>query len=246
MLLTAAVAIFCCLLILYLSSVRMSRRYSPRTRALFVHDEMTSLTERFFELIFSATSILLFVGVYFLIDYFGIGASYRNIWNRYSSILLLVFILASVTLNTVIDHLIIPLRHVHPGEQASMRLIGMLYMLLIFAYIKFIYLDDNYDNIILYFLTLVIGRFIYFDASIENFRTAMQDAFNSLPLLVLALISTGIMAYVGFSSGYLLRTNGVVLSLFLAHLYLLVVIFIVHHTRLVSRLTRRGMKKQKK
>ncbi len=239
MLLSAAAVIGFCLGVLYAAARHMSRIYTSETRNHFVRDEMISLTERFFELIFSATSILLFVGIYFLIDYFGIGASYRNIWNRYSSILLLGFILASIMLNGLIDNLIIPLKHVRPGERASMRLIGMLYMLLIFAYIKFIYLDDNYDNIIMYFLTLVIGRFIYFDASIENFRNAMRDAFSSLPLLALALISTGVMAYVGFSSGYLLRANGVVLSLFLAHLFLLAVIFIVHHSRLIIRAVRK-------
>ncbi len=240
MLLSAAVVISVCLAILYVSAKRMSRKYTPETQQHFIHDEMLSLTERFYELIFSATSILLFVGIYFLIDFLGVGASYREVWDKYSSILLLVFILASICLNSFIDNLIIPLYHVRPGERASMRLIGMLYMLLIFAYIKYIYLDNNYDSIILYFLTLVIGRFVYFDASVENFHNAMSAAFTSLPLLVLALLSTGVMAFVGFSSGYLLRSNGVVLSLFLAHLFLLAVIFIVHRLHLVQRLTGRG------
>ncbi len=235
MLVTAAASICICLLILQASARRMSLRYTPETRRLFIRDESASLTERFYELIFSATSILLFVGVYFLVDYFGVGTGTGKawaLWVRYDSLILLGFILASVLLISLIDNLIIPLSHLRPGERASMRLLGMLYMLIVFAYIKFIYQDDNYDSIILYFLTLVIGRFVYFDASMESFHAAMQEAARSLPILLLALLCTGMMALVGFSSGYLLRVNGVVLNLFLGHLFLLLVIFVFHRSRL--------------
>ncbi len=184
--------------------------------------------ERFYELMFSSTTILMFVGIYFQMDFFGVGATGNAIWAKYNSFILLGFILASVMLNSFLDSYIIPLNHTEAGERAAMRLIGMLYMLIIFAYIKFIYQDDNYDSIIMYFVTLVIGRFVYFDASMESFTEAMRKAFRSLSFLILALMCSGIMAYVGFSSGYLLRANGVVMNLFIAHLYLLAVIFVVH------------------
>lgn len=189
---------------------------------------LVSLVERFYELIFSSTFILLFAGVYFTIDYFGVGGPLRKFWDSYSGILLLVFILTSVILTSVFDNRIIPLNIMQPGERASMRLIGMLYMLIIFAYIKFIYEDDNYDTVILYFLTLVIGRFVYFDASLENFRHAVSEAAENLPLLVLALLCTAVLALSGFRSGYLLTANGVVMNLFFAQLFLLVVIFLLH------------------
>ncbi len=215
MLAVAAAAIVICLALIHTVS---------RSKG---EQERISITEQFYEMIFSSTTILLFVGTYFLIDFLGYGD--RNpLWQNYSDFILLGFILASVALNSLLDNLLIPLKNMKPGARSTMRLIGMLYMLIVFAYIKFIYEDDNYDRIIMYFLTLVIGRFVYFDASAEGFMTAMQDAARGLPLLGLALFCSGLIAYVGFSSGYLLRSNGVVFSLFIGHLYFLVVIFIFH------------------
>ncbi len=231
MLSASTIVIGLCLLILRSAVIRMSHKYKPTVRRHFIQVEGESLIERFYELIFSATSILLFVGVYFMIDFFGISTVSRQFWDKYNAFILLGFILTSVMLNSLIDNLIIPLHNIRKGEQASMRLIGMLYMLIVFAYIKFIYNDNNYDSIILYFLTLVIGRFVYFDASVESFHQAMQEAAGNLPLLLLALMCSGVIAFVGFTSGYLLRSNGVVLSLFIGHLYLLLVIFVIHHTR---------------
>ena len=109
-------------------------------------------------------------------------------------------------------------------------------MLVIFAYIKFIYNDDNYDRIILYFLTLVIGRFVYFDVSISDAAGAVKDAASNIPYLLLALGCTGVLAWYGFGTGYLLKSNSVVMSLFIAHLFMVTVIFILMRTRIVARI----------
>ncbi|MDO4616248.1 MAG: hypothetical protein Q4B03_02165 [Lachnospiraceae bacterium] len=198
---------------------------------LFMKDrspaEKRSMTEQFYELIFSATTILLFVGTYFLIDFLGYGDQ-NPLWVQYSDFILLGFIFGSVILTSVLDKFLIPLRKIKTGTRSTMRLLGMLYMLIIFAYIKFIYQNDNYDHIIMYFLTLVIGRFVYFDASVDGFTKAISDAIRSIPLLALALGCSAAIAYVGFSSGYLLISNGVVFSLFVGHLFLLLVIFVLH------------------
>lgn len=236
MLLIAAVAVAVCMVLILLVSRSKSAAYNPKDRRTFFTDEVLSLTDRLFELIFSATFILLFVGIYFTIEYFGISPALQGFWNKYNGIILLVFILGSVMLNSWIDNKVIPLSHLRPGERETMRQLGMLYMLVIFLYIKFIYDDSNYDSIIMYFITLVIGRFVYFDASMDDFKDAMKDAGRSLPLLALALACSGIIAWYGFGSGYLLRPNGVVMNLFLGHLYLLVVIFIVNRTGFLEKI----------
>ncbi len=242
----AVIAVICSLGFIHLAARALSQRKGITDRKAFMREERLSLTERFYELIFSGTAIFLFVGIYFTIDFLGYGDQIGGFWERYSSFILLLFILASVIFNTVIDRIIIPLNHVKPGEIASIRLIGMLYMLIIFAYIKFIYQDDNYDAIIMYFLTLVIGRFVYFDATLQSFHEAVRDAAGNLPLLALALLCTGFLALFGFGSGYLLKSNGVVLSLFIAHLYLLLVIFVVHHTsNLIRWISRKADRSEK-
>ena len=101
-------------------------------------------------------------------------------------------------------------------------------MLFIFAYIKFIYKNDNYDSIIVYFLIMVVGRFIYFDASFKDFLETMKKAILQIPVMVIGLLYTAIMCYFGFKWGYLLKSNGVLVSTFFAHLYMIVAIFIIH------------------
>ncbi len=244
MLLVAMLVIGLCLWLIVLNVKRRATRFRPETRDLFVRDEVGSLSERFYELIFSNTAILMFVAVYFMIDYFGVGASYRQLWDTYNGVILLVFIMTSIAFTTVMDNLIIPLKNVHPGERAAMRLMGMLYMLVIFAYIKFIYKDNNYDSIIIYFLTLVIGRFVYFDASLENFNSAVKETLSNLSLLLLALLCTAMMALFGFKTGYLIRKNGVVYNLFIAHLFLLIVIFVVHRIGFLKRYGKKMQRRQ--
>ncbi|MDO4633800.1 MAG: hypothetical protein Q4B01_08100 [Eubacteriales bacterium] len=238
MLVAAMIAVGICLTTICVSARNMAKKYTPETQKLFIQDETISLVERFYELIFSATSILLFVGIYFLIDFFGLGVWSPWFWQQYNSLILLVLIMTSIMINTFIDRMMIPLRHMKKGERASMRLISMLYMLIVFAYIKFVDNNSNYDSIILYFLTLVIGRFVYFDTTVESVQSALSDAFVSLPLLGLALLCTAIMAACGFLSGYLLRSNGVVFSLFIAHLFLLAVIFLEQRFRIVRKRTK--------
>ncbi len=242
MLLMAGVCIAAAIGIILIAARVMSNKYSQATKQTFLVDETISLTERFYELIFSSTFILMFVAIYFAIDYFGFGTTDKTIWSKYNGIILLFFILGSVILNSFVDNKIIPLNHIRPGERASMRLLGMIYMLIIFAYIKFFYVDSNYDNIIMYFITLVIGRFVYFDASLESFQEAMNGVKDNLPILLLALMCTSIMAAFGFNTHYLQEQYGVVFNLFYAHIFLLVVIFIVHKTELANHFVQKTAK----
>ncbi|MCR5545323.1 MAG: hypothetical protein K6F30_02485 [Lachnospiraceae bacterium] len=237
MLLLAIFTIGLCMGIIFFTSRQMyHRNKNKRSRTEAVRFEILNLTDRLFELIFSSTFILLFVAIYFTIDYFGVVPKYQAFWNTYNGFILLLFILCSIILNSFFDKHLTPLKNLRPGDKASIRLIGMIYMMVIFLYIKFIYEDDNYDSIILYFITLIIGRFVYFDASLESFTEATSRAAKSTPLLLLVLMSSAIMAWYGFSSDYLMRSNGVVLNLFIAHLYLLVVIFIVNRCHLAEKL----------
>ena len=212
--------------------IRKSKQYYPEDQ----FDAAMSYAERFSELIFSSTAVLGFVSVYSLINLFETDPAALEVWNKWKDFLLLLFLALAVGLNSFFDHVIVPLRHLTTRERSGIRMIGMLYMLVIFAYIKFIYNDDNYDRIILYFLTLVIGRFVYFDVSISDAAGAVKDAASNIPYLLLALGCTGVLAWYGFGTGYLLKSNSVVMSLFIAHLFMVTVIFILMRTRIVARI----------
>jgi len=191
--------------------------------------------QKYYEMIISATCMLLFIGIYFLIQYryLGIDDSFYEIWDKYNDFLLLLFLMIAVILMNIFDNIFVPLKHLERKDKSTLRMMAMIYMLVIFAYIKFIYENNNYDEIIVYFILMIIGRFIYFDASFRDFLKSIKSLFQELPILILALITSGIMAYVGFSSGYLLKSNGVVLSLCIAHLFLLIEIVFANIVALI-------------
>ncbi|WP_409336379.1 hypothetical protein [Eubacterium sp. F2] len=195
------------------------------SEAEFQRYEVRSLVERYYELTVSGMVFLLFTSLYFLMTYFGVGG---QVWAKYSSYVLLLMIIIAVLLNAWLDHALIPLETLRPGEREALHMTGILYMLIIFAYIKFGYKNDNYDSIIQYFILLMIGRFVGFDTTISAMKKNFHNLINCLPLLAMALASTAVMVFVGFSIGYLMTPNGVVFNLFIAQLYLLIVMSVAY------------------
>ena len=220
------------LIILLASKAGIKGRKKSVRQARFYNRAM-NLTERYYEMIFSATSILSFLSAYYLIERFVLEGSFHDFWQAHSDMLLLVMIILSCVINSAFDRVYVPLKNVTTEEKGSVRLIGMLYIILIFMYIKFIYENNNYDGFIIYFLGLMVGRYAYFDSSFQDFVATIRRASHNVPLLLLGLANTGIMCLYGFSAKYLLRSNGVLVSTFFAHLFLCAAIFIVWHTRFI-------------
>ena len=208
-------------------------------RRFAIYEETDSLTERFFELIFSGTSILLFMAIYYLTERFAGTNAYGDIWNKYHDFILLLMIIFSCLFNSLLDHVFVKLHHLTPDDKASIRLLGMLYMILIFAYIKFIYKDDNYDMFITYFLGLMVGRFVYFDASLKDFIHNIKDAAENIPLMCIVLLYMGILCLYGFKTKYLYTHYGVINNVFFAHLFMCITVFLIfylsHAVQLVTR-----------
>ena len=214
--------------ILLIAAKNKAMHYRQSDRIFAMTDLFNRYTERYYELMLSATSTLFFTGIFFLIDfdYFSVSARTWSFWESYRDFILLAFIVVSIILIRVIEK----------EEKSTLRMAGMLYMLIIFAYIKFIYLDDNYDAILVYFITMIIGRFVYFDASFQDFCNSMKELVDQLPILLLVLLSTALLALYGFKSGYLLTANGVVVSMFLAHFFVILEIFLITRVKLPQKI----------
>ncbi len=199
--------------------------------------------ERFYSLIFSNTSILFFISAYYLTDRFlQYYPEAWSVWQEYDDFILLAALLCSTLLNNLLDRIFVRLRSLKNEDRAAMKLVAMIYLILIFAYIKFIYEDNNYDELIMYFITLMIGRFVYFDASFHDFIVAMGAALKNIPFLILVLAYSGTMCYIGFTSKFLWTSNGVIVSVFITHLFMDIAIFFIHHTRIVRLITRKSKK----
>ncbi len=208
-----------------------------------VYSPAERLMERFYSLIFSNTSILFFISAYYLTDRFlQYYPKEWAIWQEYDDFILLAALLASCLLNNILDRIFVRLRTLKNEDRAAMRLVAMIYLILIFAYIKFIYEDNNYDALIMYFITMLVGRFVYFDASFKDFISAMASALKNTPFLILVLIYSGAMCYIGFSSKFLLTSNGVIVSVLITHLFMDISIFFIHHTRVVRLVSKKRKK----
>lgn len=204
----------------------LPKRRKKKGKVLSV--ETCKLIESFYELVFSSTSILFFLAAYYMIDRYLDIKAYRIFWDKYSDILLMAFIFASVFLNAFLDHVLVSIERIDSSQKASIRLVSTIYMVLIFLYIRFIYDDTNYNELIIYFLGLVIGRFLYFDFTWKDFKTTMAGVWKNMPLLVLILIYSGLMCFIGFKGGFLLTSNGVIVSILIAHIFMDISILMMH------------------
>ena len=115
----------------------------------------------------------------------------------------------------------------------------MFYVICILLYLNMIGDESEYSPVMLYYLGLMVGRFVYFDASFIDFLLALKNVFKNLYLLIFGLLITGILCYFGFENGYLLERNYYLIGAFYTHLFMLVSVFILHHSHLINLLVRK-------
>jgi hypothetical protein len=85
----------------------------------------------------------------------------------------------------------------------------------------------------------MVGRFVYFDASFMDFITALKNMVKNIYLLILGLLLTGLLAYFGFSEGYLLERNYYLVGVFYTHLFMLAAVFVLHHSHVLHLIVRK-------
>jgi hypothetical protein len=190
------------------------------------------LIESFYEMVFSSTSVLLFLAVYYLLDEYYVDRV-TEFWKKYQNVVLLVLICLSVFVTAWLDTIFVKLRHLDPDQKAGVRLVSSLYIVLILLYIRFIYKDTNYNELILYFVTLAVGRFVFFDFTVEEFVKITKSIGRNLPLLLLMCAYSGFICWYGFRVDFLLTSNGVILSTFIAHIFMCFAIFVLSKTRIL-------------
>lgn len=190
-----------------------------------------SIIESFYELVFSSTSILLFLSLYNIVDWH--MPEIWAVWDKYKDLILVLFLLLSVVFANFLDRFLVELPHLSDEDKGSLRLVSNLYIILIMMYIKFIYEDNNYDDMIIYFVSLSLGRFIYFDFSMKELKETLAGIVSKLPVMLLLLAYSALMCWYGFKVDFLLTSNGVLVSTLIAHLFMDISIFILQKTKLL-------------
>ena len=203
--------------------------------------------QRFYEMMISATSVMSFACAYVIINHIysslqGMegSAEYASFgplisaWEGGRDFVLLLLICLSCVLNTLLDRLVIPLKKIDKEEKASIRMLGMFYAIIILAYLNVIGDEREYSPVMMYYLGLMVGRFVYFDASFMDFLNAIGNAFKNALLLIMGLILTGALCYLGFNAGYLLERNYYIVGVFYTQLFILAAVFILHHSHIID------------
>lgn len=194
-----------------------------------------------FEMIIAGASVMSFSCAYVVINHIydlvekgvatdltGTEQMLINMWSDGKDFVLLLLICLSCVINTLLDSVIIPLKRISRDEKATMRMLGMFYVIIILIFLDNIGDPSEYSPVMMYYLGLMIGRFVYFDASFSGFIHNMKNVILNLPYLALILALTGSLCFLGFKLGYFLERNYYIVGIFYAHLFMLACIFVIH------------------
>ena len=206
-------------------------------------DRYTSLRLRFYELVISATSVMSFACAYVVLNhvyslYQGstgdrIMAEFLYIWENWKDFALLLLICLSCFANTLLDKIFIPLKGITREQKAVIRMLGMFYAIIVLLFMNVIGDASEYGPVMMYYLGLMVGRFVYFDASFKDFLIAMKNMFFCLPMLIMGLTLSGLISLLGFRAGFLLERNYYIVGVFYTHLFLLAAVFVINIFRCI-------------
>lgn len=227
--------------ILIISGVSKLITPSSRNRNGRVERNFEDKVQRLFEMIIAGASVMSFSCAYVVINHIydlvekgvatdltGTEQMLINMWSDGKDFVLLLLICLSCVINTLLDSVIIPLKRISRDEKATMRMLGMFYVIIILIFLDNIGDPSEYSPVMMYYLGLMIGRFVYFDASFSGFIHNMKNVILNLPYLALILALTGSLCFLGFKLGYFLERNYYIVGIFYAHLFMLACIFVIH------------------
>ena len=208
------------------------------------HDRAGNRVQRFYEMIISGASVMSFACAYVILNHVyslteGSGSTFTYMWENWKDFILLLLICLSCVINTVLDKFIIPLKLIDKEEKASVRMLSMFYVIIILVYLNMIGDESEYSPVMMYYLGLMIGRFVYFDASFADFIEALKNLFGNLLLLILGLGLTFGLSWYGFNAGFLLERNYFIVGIFYTHLFMLAAVFILHHSHIINLIVRK-------
>ena len=232
--------------LLILAWNRIAEPGKGRSAEIRRKDSYYRMSEYFYELIISATSVMSFACAYVVLnhvyslyhgsDQAGFLGTFLYAWENWKDFVLLLMICLSCVLNSLLDKFIIPIKGLSRDQIASVRMLGMFYAIVVLLYLNVIGDESEYSPVMMYYLGLMVGRFVYFDASFMDFIACMKRTIVRTPLLVLGLAISGGLSFFGFRAGYLLERNYYIVGVFYTHVFLLIAVFVLHHGRQIYHL----------
>ena len=177
------------------------------------------ISQVIFEIIISNTSITVIMYFYFHLEKFTLISDYFNI-------LMLVLIAIAVLVNNIIDNKF-EQDILSKGDKATIRLISSISIMVVFLYVKMKFETNQYDQLIICYLGLALGRFIYFDTTLSQLIKSLGDLIKYIPPLTIALFFTYMVGLYGVKYQIIKQSN-ILLGLVCVHFCML---FCVHFAK---------------
>lgn len=178
------------------------------------------VSQAVFEVLVANTCIIVMMCIYYWIT------EKIHFMSKFFNILMLILIVVAVIANNLIDNKL-EQDMLGKSDKATIRLISSLSITIIFAYIKFEFGTSQYDELIMCYVGLALGRFIYFDTTWEQLKTSFQSFFKYIIPLVIAMVFTYIVSFYGFKYEVITSTN-ILVSLVCIHFCM---IFCIHFAK---------------
>ncbi|SDA40384.1 hypothetical protein SAMN02910275_00272 [Butyrivibrio sp. INlla18] len=239
-------AIGLCVIIIYGISVAIAQRYSEKNRDEYLREDFDVRIHKLFEMIISGTSVMSFSCAYVIINHVyslvekgviggltGGEAAFIQAWADGKDFMLLLLICLSCVINSILDALLIPLKLLTGEEKATMRMLGMFYVIILLIFLNAIGDGSQYGPVMMYYFGLMIGRFVYFDASFKDFVANIKRVFLNLPYLLASIVLTAVLGSIGFKLGYFLERNYYIVGIFYTQLFLLVCVALIHYGKAI-------------
>ncbi len=141
----------------------------------------------------------------------------------YSSLYLLLLIVVAIVINNVIDMMWLNRTWASTNRypKSHLRMLSSISILLIIIVVSCVFDVTKYVSVIVMMLGLVLGRFIYFDSSVEGIVGEIRTVFRCWKSLAVALVLMAILLVSGIALE-VINSDNMVFSLFAAHfIYLL-------------------------
>lgn len=178
------------------------------------------ISQMVFEIIICNTCIIVIMYVYYWL------AKNLLFLEKYLGIIMLVLIIIAILLNDFLDEKL-KQDMIKEEDKGNIRLISSCSIIMLFSFLKIYFKTAEYDEFLLCYIGLVLGRFIYFDSTLKEFIRCVKNLKSYFIPLIIAFLLTGIISGIGLHLD-VITTNNLFISLMISHLAIL---FFIHLTK---------------
>ena len=178
------------------------------------------ISQMVFEIIICNTCIIVIIYVYYWL------AKNLLFLEKYLGIIMLVLIIIAILLNDFLDEKL-KQDMIKEEDKGNIRLISSCSIIMLFSFLKIYFKTAEYDEFLLCYIGLVLGRFIYFDSTLKEFIRCVKNLKSYFIPLIIAFLLTGIISGIGLHLE-VITTNNLFISLMISHFAIL---FFIHLTK---------------